>query len=134
MTPPRDCCSLELARKLETLGVRQDVSQFYWSVLNYATADELPRVIHRSDSKKKCGRKLVAAPTTGELGEMLPPHLQINKYLSSRFLWSVTWLDMKGGSYSGKADTEAEARAKLLIHLLEQKIVTVDSVNRRMGA
>lgn len=60
-----------------------------------------------------------------ELGEMLPAHLQIDKYQSSKFLWSVHWTDMKKSSHSESADTEADARAKMLIYLLENKLIEV---------
>jgi hypothetical protein len=80
-----------------------------------------------------------SAFTVAELGEMLPE--EINKPLSSgRVRAANHWLSF--GKYYGRhrcsyiagkhtsglnewADTEADARAKMLIYLIENKLVTV---------
>jgi hypothetical protein len=71
----------------------------------------------------------VAAFTVAELGEMLPPILHLN----GPFGWSSfksdagEWL-CKAEYYASadqEAESEADARAKMLIYLLENKLITI---------
>ncbi len=116
-------CSLEFAKKLKELGVEQK-SLYCWSNAEW---DERGRESRR----KVWGVREKAIPepeysisafTVAELGELLP-FSQVNK----QYCRSVR---QKLGSYSCEyetltkseffiADTEADARAKMLIWLLE---------------
>jgi hypothetical protein len=116
-------CSLELAKRLKELGVKQE-SLVKWDTLGdhaelsygYSTYPGLVRY---------------AAFTVAELGEMLP----------EAFLWEgVTQVGLHCGKYTGgwhvyyksagkrihyeDGKTEVAARAKMLIYLLENKLIT----------
>ncbi len=107
--------SLELAKKLKELGVKQG-SLFKWDDLGHRWSLEY-------DIRGYIGR--YSAFTVAELGEMLP-----NVYYSSK-VYSSDRKDMNyecAGHESGDiftADTEANARAKMLIYLTENKLMEV---------
>ena len=105
-------CSLELALKLKELGVKQE-SLFYWHkeggvyrVYRFGMIAENYADLQRDD---------YAAFTVAELGELLPYHSIPRK----RKRCVPTWYCDGIG-----ATTEADARAKMLIHLIERKLVT----------
>lgn len=107
--------SLELAKKLKGLGVKQD-SLLWW------TSDKQVVDTNTANLKdtREIGRVLYAAFTVAELGEML----KTTDYELPQFdgdEWSA------GPYFLGacKADTEADARAKILIYLLENKLIEV---------
>lgn len=113
--------SLEPSEKLRELGVRQE-SLFYWThcpvkeqngewthVLTYGRNNELPETY--------------AAFTVAELGEMIDG-------------WRLPKRTMNGKAWIAGDDelptyviigckTEADARAKMLIYLLENKLITL---------
>lgn len=123
-------CSLELAKKLKELGVKQE-SAFIWAekavdefMGNVYPSSEYS--IHlREDYKSLSEEELeeVAAFTVAELGEMLklriPAPIEGSWYAASPKDQPVKRL--------GKLTetTEADARAKMLIYLIENKIITV---------
>lgn len=133
MNLEQQVCSLDLAKRLKELGVKQE-GYFVWE-----GADEFGYVVkRRADSGSN-----VSAFTVAELGEMLPKHLLLaddggaNRYISithgkAPFNDNRTWYvyydqinepcDYKIGQ---EAITEADARAKMLIYLLENKLITV---------
>jgi len=90
--------SLELARKLKALGVEQK-SLFKWT-------DEIsgkPYIVYSQDKNYSYH---YSAFTVAELGEMLGIHLgEFRPQLAD--------------------ETEADYRAKMLIHLIESKVVEV---------
>jgi hypothetical protein len=113
MTLEHQVCSLDLAKRLKALGVKQESyavwnSRHIWlspfETLGVGTWNE---------------EDIVSAFTVAELGEM------------------VRTFQMPGGNtndgtwnfFTGKevfvADTEADARAKMLVYILENKLVTV---------
>lgn len=105
-------CSLELAKRLKELGVKQE-SLFYWSEnmrgewsLNCPTRDRTSRC---------------SAFTVAELGEMLFPNAKINTIK----IGNVFYLYQFGLDKEFIADTEANARAKMMIYLLENKLIEV---------
>lgn len=107
-------CSLELAKKLKELGVKQE-GAFYW--IGKLPFDglgkryyELERGFLPNDDD------VCSAFTVAELGEMLPPF----------------WMCKEpNDAYVGRCNrephvgafSEAEFRAKMLIHLIEKGIV-----------
>jgi hypothetical protein len=126
--------SLELARKLKELEVKQE-SLFYWVItsttnyhLSYVEGDKSLLPQKRND--------FYSAFTVAELGEMLP---RINfrdgrtyKLVTSKEIrndneeWSVRYeCETHKGFYQQVADTEADARANMLIYLVENKFVTL---------
>lgn len=109
-------CSLELAKRLKELGVRQE-SAFYW-VFN-PFGDKNYKLSFFGCKVQSDNFDIVSAFTVAELGEMLP-----------RGFWLVTFFhsleiqvsDMAISNVK-QAETEANARAKMLIHLIEKGIV-----------
>jgi hypothetical protein len=122
-------CSLELAKKLNELGVKQD-SYFHWRVGKYSGAEQVVRCSYRSDESD-----WFSAFTVAELGEMLPMVINLNPladnfkavFVTGKTIgnqWRVDYRnEMLGSPPTTTADTEADARAKMLIHLIEKGIV-----------
>jgi hypothetical protein len=121
-------CSHELAQRLAELGVRQE-SVFWWvdRKLTYTGG----RAVH---PPRQGG---IAAFTVAELGAMLPDDLPIpakNGKLYTHWLrfgryrgvGNRFWCAYPGGTarttLEERAATEADARAKLLIYLLEHHL------------
>lgn len=132
-------CSLELAKKLKSLGVKQE-SLFYWCndgeidhwYLAYCEKGVSPDAIKNN--------WVYSAFTLAELGEMLPDTFESYKLNQSRnnfVKFTQKWncyYQINGGVEYGKyqlrrinfnADTEANARAKMLVYLLENNLITL---------
>lgn len=130
-------CSLDLAKRLNELGVKQD-SLFYWGW--YEPLDDIVRQRGGHLWRLSLGLNTpadcyalaepderYAAFTVAELGEMLPQGCASFKSLKDGE-WVITpsyslekELDVK----DMYAKTEAEARAAMLIYLLENKLITI---------
>ena len=122
-------CSLELAKKLKELGVKQD-SLFWWNFMNngYVKGHQSHRMEWRLYERKN-GLESVSAFTVAELGESLP-----GTFVSSRIqskLRNDYWLCESINFGQRKfdlvpvleAETEADARANMRIYLIEQGLV-----------
>ena len=128
MTIEQQACSFELAKRLKELGVKQE-SYFYW------VGDV--RIEKESLFIVSCENPLVVCPikysafTVAELGEILPPVLQhdrsdrVSELSINRFqnLWLYSYGDFLADDRNF-SDTEADARASLLIYLLEKKPIS----------
>ncbi len=118
-------CSFGLAKKLKELGVKQD-SYFYWVI----TTDGPAIKSLNEDDKYMLGDSYRSAFTVAELGELLPLG-----YLSIRTMGGTAndteikpyWLaynELDGIDDKYQMElTEANARSKMLIHLLENKLI-----------
>jgi len=126
----QQCCSLKLAQKLKELGVEQE-SLFIWS-----THTEPPTLWWEPALNEKAGYtkdSLSSAFTIAELGEMLPWEvggkiLTVGKNVSGG--WVVYYrTNVLGAAVADSrildqvGDTEADARAKMFIFLLENKLI-----------
>lgn len=123
--------SLELAKKLKELGVEQN-GLFVWrgvpgwpfGPVEYKIAYS-PSIIDDTEFPphwKKLGNKVVdvcAAYTVAELGEMLPIASETSKRGTQWHCLTHLCGNM------GIAETEADARAKMLIYLLENNLITL---------
>ena len=127
----KQVCSLELAKKLKELGVKQE-SLFYWYYVKNLKSWEIFS-IHEDVLRDKDD---VSAFTVAELGEMLPKELKINISIAimtshnNTKKWCVyyyTPTSPEGSKYhyGQLEDTEADARAKMLIYLIENKLITL---------
>lgn len=133
-------CSLELAKRLKELGVRRE-SAFYWigHYINTTDCVEKPETarLQLGDYGTEYMWKYPAF-TVAELGEMLPGHFGMDWFLqfwktdlSGPAIYSINYKDPKteGESEIGWMrqtiiePKEADARAKMLIHLIEKGIV-----------
>jgi hypothetical protein len=109
-------CSLELAKRLKELGVRQE-SSFYWSPAGF-----LKEGISQND-------KSVRAFTVAELGELLPSFILNGEdrkflycYADDLGYWRISYAKWgQTGIAIEKRKNEADARALMLIYLLENK-------------
>jgi hypothetical protein len=123
----RQITSLELSKRLKELGVKQDT--YFWWVQQ---VDEIPSKSGRHlpsyeavdswvviDRQGQHGQESIVAFTVAELGEMLPP----NSFSGRDQHGIICWRYNDSTEYGGA--TEAEARAKMLIYLLENKILTL---------
>lgn len=110
--------SLELAKKLKELGVKQE-SLHLWQYVYAHKGYEI-------DNGDLDPSMTFSAFTVAELGEMLPEYANVNGM--------QTWFcDKENGKWRcgfrynintvQKADTESDARAKMLIYLLENKLI-----------
>ncbi len=128
-------CNLKLAKELKELGVEQE-SLFCW--LEIIEEPKYTEVISSKLREKYLGpfTKFVNAFTVAELGEMLPDQID-NGFEDPDFIkfdYNVT----KNCGYIvfiedfdfckkhiEKAETEADARAKMLIYLLENDLIKI---------
>ena len=114
--------SLELSKRLKELGEKQD-TLFSW--IEYP--DGTFHVELTKWAKSQYGgigwveKELFAAPTVAELGEMLP--YDTHSYKSVRV---DKWCCNDNCGMLMLRKTEVEARGKLLIYLIENKLVEVE--------
>jgi hypothetical protein len=126
-------CSFELAKRLKELGVRQE-SLFYWSIDKESQKEEL---IVWNLKNKFCANQsnlydtcikfpeyydLFSAFTVSELGAMLPYWTESVKRLKDDWvcIFRNKHNDTNDHSF---AETEANARAKMLIYLINNKLI-----------
>lgn len=119
--------SLELAKKLKELGVPQE-SLFWWVRLN---EEWCVSPNFSSDPNWKEKKENYSAFTVAELGEMLP--VDYFTFQNEKGDWFVARIDDREISELGteiiktedlfQENTEADARAKCLIYLIENKLL-----------
>ena len=148
MTLEKQVCSLELAKKLKELGVEQESVFWYVDVDGYDSElviEEylIPKKGFFFNKKEKGG---ISAFTGAELGEMLPKQIEykVSDYgdrAGYRSLdlkcgkaiindgWYVLYSDPHTSNlvpvYGTYETTEADARAKMLVYLIENKLITL---------
>ena len=117
----KQVCSLELAKQLKELGVTQE-SLWVWEF-----ADGVPSNLNAAASSGSN----VYAYSAAELGGMLPCEIDddwlrcIKSRQDGNAIWKIRYAPVGGESeysHQENAETEADARAKMLIYLLENKI------------
>lgn len=141
---------IEMAKKLKDLGVTQE-SQCYWSknllVESGFSVYDRSQLRTYEDPHLMDKSKYFAAFSCAELGEMLPDE-SINGismtekdeicYSRNGNEFYVCLRNKYGdaplidGNSLDVYTTEASARAAMLIHLLENKLITVDEVNKKI--
>lgn len=112
-------CSLELAKKLKELGAEQE-SLFHW----VSTNGEDYGLSQLRLSSRPNGN--ISAYTVAELGEMLPWDMIVARNIDKE--WHYQWqadgyTDNDARIWTDK--NEAEARAKMIIYLAENKYITL---------
>lgn len=135
-------CSLDLAKRLKELGVKQE-SVCYWSERYQLSERHLKNTGVRFTSNPDFSgtsysyhheQDICSAFTVAELGAMLPKDIQVGKILLRHYTrkaivgeqWAVGYQNATTGNEHGLmqfADTEADARAKMLCYLLENKLL-----------
>jgi hypothetical protein len=149
MTLEDQLCSVQLAKRLKTLGVKQE-SYFDWLVNESKL--EVPEyycnsavIIHKEDERLfEDDVRIIyrlSAFTIAELGEMLPTsieyqfsatgrrdvYLETGRVHGNTTGWYLQYTNRPHNYVhcSAHADAEADARAKMLIYLIEQKLITL---------
>ena len=126
MTLESQVCSLELAKRLKELGVKQE-SVHYWC----DPSDGNKRGIGFIRDNHVGYKVYCSAFTVAELGEMLPigaesyktdPRLAVHK--NGKWQTNV-YVNTLVNRVREFADTEADARAKTLVYLLENKLIAL---------
>lgn len=116
----KEVVSLELSKKLKENGYPQE-GHFWWASHNkknyVLTCNQIGFTL---EEWKHCDR--IVAPTVAELGEILPGRIE-----GIGFIRTIKWSNDKfsisiGNIYEQNADSEANARAKMFICLLENNL------------
>jgi len=138
-------CSLELAKRLEELGVKQESLYSFWVFHNDSIELEerhrrpvLAAYKRQRHYKKAYWGKLCSAFTVAELGEMLPRGFNSGRQFGKDLFecFPVFSAEMQDEAYEDNVkrftkipldleEKEADARAKMLIYLLENSLVKV---------
>lgn len=112
--------NLELSQKIESLGVKQE-SLWWWNRFE----DEWQVMSKTSDITCSKGKKLeekISAFTVAELGEMLPSRIKGIGFIRT-IKWSNSHFSISiGNIHELDAGSEADARAMMLIHILEEEL------------
>ena len=142
----KHCVSLELSKKLKELGVPQK-SEFYW--LRGADPKEgIWTIVHKQIMEDVIYDKRnlpTSAYLASELGEMLPNYINIpykngktkspnhflvlKKYPVDKHNWGIRYYrTSRSINIEKRADTEADARAKMLIYLIENSLFKLEDL------
>ena len=125
--------SLELAKKLQELGVKQESHFFFHCAGNRCSIGESRQVMEGQHPEIVLFNKnnnTYSAFTVAELGEMLPKGYRSGKAGNPKkgdykVYVNVCYSSHRDGySHTTSEDTEANARAKMLIYLLENNLIT----------
>jgi hypothetical protein len=131
MTLEQQVCSLQLAKRLKEFGIAQE-SLFWWNIGTHYTTDFCD-LIYGKITEVAGKLESYSAFTVAELGEMLKPFQFIEiDTLHGKEMW-VQYCHFRecvyrcGDSLKVEVigDTEADARAKCLVNLLENKLITL---------
>jgi len=127
--------SLEVAKKLKGLGVKQE-SYFYWAdpyldghevfsldvVVDWGYEEQLKDWINEHDGENRLKENSYSAFTVAELGEMLPDEIKGHLLVGTKGF--LAYRDLKGWDLVEiNEKTEANARGKMLIYILENKLI-----------
>jgi hypothetical protein len=110
-------CSLEMAMRLKELGVRQS-SCFMWASLD-GTDFRLFNTFQGDG---------FAAFLVSELGEMLPAEVYSYRRYGNDVEWPYAMAKVGDIRFADNVEfqkTEADARAAMLIHLIENRLLTL---------
>lgn len=128
------CCSLEQAKRLKELGV-DGISFFRHQHYPETKYRIEAQHITWGDNRATDPGETFSAFTVAELGEMIGE----NGFSKKVTHW-LGYYKVPGNQYSQiietpkkDFDTEAQARAEILIHLLENKLITASEVNDRLN-
>lgn len=122
-------CSLELAKELKALGVKQE-SAFYWRLVNGQLEENA--FISRERYSSTIGKELASAFTVAELGEILPGYIDvgivpgqlrrvlvIGKTIINE--WRIDYQNKDFGEpFFVTGVTETDARARMVILLIKK--------------
>ena len=112
--------SLELAKKMKELGFKQK-SLWWWIVVRKGEVElmEYSQLTMLECNTLHAYNRICSAYTVAELGEMLPKGYVTSKNILLLNTWNC-WKLYSSPQNIIEADTEANARAKMLIYLKEE--------------
>ena len=125
MTLEQQVTSLEISKRLKELGVKQE-SLFWW---HHERLEDTDEVDSWGENHLGVWQNVVSAFTVAELGEMLPEVIRKDEWLTCEKtiggVWKISYSYFDGVNRDNfqTADTEADARGKMLIYLLENKLM-----------
>jgi hypothetical protein len=140
MEEQQQVVNLELSKRMKELGFKQE-SLFVWCEQPQTA---FPKIMLIRDFEYQEGLTFapafrysngVSAYTVAELGEMLPHEVRIDDEtywhgmrtekweVGDGFVWRVIYENHKKEIFEQEADTEANARAKMLIYLKENNLL-----------
>ena len=125
-------CSLDLAKRLEELGFKGP-TVFQWRTnynIPHCGGEHRETFLVQGESYESKGEEggssLTWAPTVAELGEMLPKGYLISRDTTTNVWYCRDWERLhQWVEFYGEADTMPDAVAKMLIYLVEQKLIEV---------
>lgn len=119
-------CGLELAKRLKELDVKQESALFYEESVpkKYGYSLHSTKGFNKADA-----HRYFSAFTVAELGEMLKKAKPIGgtstEWNEVWNHWQVFLVDQNNEqSWQVNSENESDARAKMLIYLIENKLVT----------
>ena len=119
--------SLEIAKKLKELRVKQD-SLYYWvCYIGHCLAKSeniYSTVVNIKERKSDNSYEVFSAFTVAELGELLPDAWHSEHFKKG---WAVPDDE---GIIQEYTKNEADARGKMLIYLIENKLMEIPSEKR----
>lgn len=127
----KQVCCLKLAKRLKELGVKQK-SLFYWMTFKNTSSSEENRdkeltcIIHAHEKQIEKEKsylkdvKFYSAFTVAELGEGFPAYVGTAKDEKGNWLSIFPPQSCVFKGFHGASKTEADCRAKIRIHLLEE--------------
>lgn len=131
------CVSIDLSKRLKELGVKQDSLYSWFETKRYGIIIEQSGSEFDLEYYLSVGR-LGSAFTVAELGEMLPYNIMVNGqsyfFEAGKASKANPYISEHEVNYSygdecihlEREDTEADARAKMLIYLIENGIIKED--------
>ena len=115
--------SLELSKILKELGIKQE-SLFCYQPVQNENDSVWTRNFNLNEFCNPSKDERIAAFTVAELGEMLPDNCYTQKDCGNLPIeWYCHRMIDKDQEDIWNAETEADARAKMLIYLLENKLI-----------
>lgn len=120
--------SLELAKKLKELGVEQNGYFNHIVVMPDPTGEHyFYDIVYNNEDIETCNEIICSAFTVAEFGELLPNEVKVNDldYFFTKMGQLHCYRNVKGDRLFEIQGTqpEVEARAKMLIYLLENKLI-----------
>lgn len=125
-------CSLRLANRLKELGVKQESLFYHWAteiendgLTWWIVSEKEPRKGKRI--RELPGKQPISAFTVAELGEMIKEANTQGANINVPVLTTDgSWTSIPHGLSIEITESEANARAKMLIYLLENKLINLN--------
>ena len=115
-------CSLESAKRLKELSVNKDSLYYWYNCTDHPGEWRITDIKLNNDLDKE-----TSAYTVAELGEMLPSGL-VTSGRKYKDIFMCVYGNPEIDLVFKEEKTEAEARAKMLIYLLENNIIKAEDL------